>query len=391
MKYIIIALILLQVTVANPYISAILYDPAGSDEGNEWIEFYNPTNLTIDFQEYELYTSNGRSDWQQIDLQGQIPKQSYFLLGESNMSADHITELGLVNIRGAVKFAKKNQTLSIIGWGDLDNDSFYQINPAVSARDRPLVKTNDTFENRLSYNPQLHYTPSNSFTQIQDTNQTQIRELEAYFQVQNSKPQLTLKHILSHEMKDGLIQYFPATNQNLTIRLALFDMNQITDLTHIEFQTSAQTITQTLNYTDNQTNVLEIFRIPLTPQMQSGFQNITITLTDSELESHSLQIPINVIPLIGLDVAEEIIYFTQNGDYYTTNITLSNTGSIPVKISFLKPYLIESQIPIELVHISNNTIIQPNTEEIISIDAQITQPTQKGSYKADFKMVVNTI
>ncbi|MFT4313291.1 MAG: lamin tail domain-containing protein [Candidatus Woesearchaeota archaeon] len=365
------------------YISAILYDPPGPDLGNEWIELYNPTNSTQDLTEYQLFTSNARTDWNEIPLEGHIPPQSYFLIGEENITADVIRPLRLVNVRGAVKFGR--DSFHIIGWGDVDNETFYQEHPALPARDRPLVRKNDTYSNLESYKPVLHYSPSNSFTQIQDTNLTKVKELDAFFHIPNVPPSISVDHILSHQTENGKVIYYPTRNQNLTIRVRIEDKNSLKDVQEIRIQYDNTTLAIPLRYNTTQTQTQKIINIPLQTHMVS--QNITVTVFDSHTYATTM-IPLQVISTVGIHIAEERVDFHKSNEFFTTTLTITNTGSTSIHLTFDNPVLKKTNTTLTLVQNSHTHSIKPQYTKDIILITQSPSNLSQGVYPAQFRLRV---
>ncbi|MBU1951461.1 lamin tail domain-containing protein [Patescibacteria group bacterium] len=67
-------------------INEVLYDPNGSDLGNEWIELYNPTSNIIDLANWAV-ESGGSSFGNILTFENvTIQPQSFFVIGEMNIS-----------------------------------------------------------------------------------------------------------------------------------------------------------------------------------------------------------------------------------------------------------------------------------------------------------------
>lgn len=80
-------------------INEVLYDPVGADTGKEWIELYNPTESDINLSGWSIETA-GTSFTETFswppDEEHIIPKQSFYLVGEENISN--------TNIKGTLDF-----------------------------------------------------------------------------------------------------------------------------------------------------------------------------------------------------------------------------------------------------------------------------------------------
>ncbi|MBU2236120.1 lamin tail domain-containing protein, partial [Patescibacteria group bacterium] len=67
-------------------INEVLYDPNGSDLGNEWIELYNPTSDIVNIESWAV-ESGGSSFSNILTFENvTIQPQSFFVIGEMNIS-----------------------------------------------------------------------------------------------------------------------------------------------------------------------------------------------------------------------------------------------------------------------------------------------------------------
>ena len=76
-------LVLLPQAAASVVISEVLYDPAGSDAGNESLELYNPTGAAVNLTGWIVEMGNGNTSvWSiQATLNGNIPAYGFYLIG----------------------------------------------------------------------------------------------------------------------------------------------------------------------------------------------------------------------------------------------------------------------------------------------------------------------
>lgn len=69
-------------------INEVLYDPLGTDEGNEWIELYNPTEATIILSGWSIETAGTTFTqtfaWP-VDEHAEIASHGFFIIGEENV------------------------------------------------------------------------------------------------------------------------------------------------------------------------------------------------------------------------------------------------------------------------------------------------------------------
>jgi hypothetical protein len=69
--------------VGDLWISEVMYNPSGGDDGNEWVEIFNAGGSAIDLSNYSL--GWGGADYlPAIQLVGTIPSGGYFVIGGPN-------------------------------------------------------------------------------------------------------------------------------------------------------------------------------------------------------------------------------------------------------------------------------------------------------------------
>lgn len=82
----------------NVVINEVLYDPAGSDTGNEWIELYNSSTQSIHLQGWQLEKAGTSFASVYIFDAVQLNAGEFLLIGESNVpDADITTDLAFQN------------------------------------------------------------------------------------------------------------------------------------------------------------------------------------------------------------------------------------------------------------------------------------------------------
>ncbi len=164
MKKIVIALALaIFVFTATAYadvlISEVLYDPAGTDTGLEWVELYNPTSSDINLENYSIETGNGaeENDWKSGwtgTRQDKIRAYGFFLIGESDVPVrpDVTTTLDLQNGPDAVRIiGPDSQVLDTLGWGTHTFSEYYEGTPAEDV-DGVSLERKPGYENPLMGN-----------------------------------------------------------------------------------------------------------------------------------------------------------------------------------------------------------------------------------------------
>lgn len=83
-------------------INEIMFDPEGSDSGNEWIELYNIGDTDITANNWRIFIA-GTTFVQSATFSGTIPSKSYYLICEENIENCNINieKIGMQNGGGA--------------------------------------------------------------------------------------------------------------------------------------------------------------------------------------------------------------------------------------------------------------------------------------------------
>lgn len=210
-----------------PYVSAelqihqVLYDPAGTDTGYEWVELYNNGNDVVSLDNYSVYfsrASNG-SSWDLIFdgsvKGGSILAEDYYVIGDEKTLADVIVPLSLQNTKGAIKLIKKGDDLSgeiidLIGYGDVPID-YYLGSPAkLVGSGQSLKRISDTENNGIDF--VFESNPSFSSSSRQEV---------AVINILNSPPEIAILNYTSLG--------------NLSVNFNLTDNNGYTDILGLEY------------------------------------------------------------------------------------------------------------------------------------------------------------
>lgn len=68
-------------------VNELMYDPAGSDDGNEWIELYNPGDATVDASGWTIESVKTTTPIVfTLPVGTQLPSHDYLLIGETNVA-----------------------------------------------------------------------------------------------------------------------------------------------------------------------------------------------------------------------------------------------------------------------------------------------------------------
>jgi hypothetical protein len=115
---------------ADLLLNEVLYDPAGSDEGSEWVELWNPGPAPVSLAGVVIETSDGsRPDLWTAAYRGAstdtVPPRAPFLV--RSLSGP------LQNGPDALRLARGGVVLDLLGYGALDAASLYLGSPAPDA------------------------------------------------------------------------------------------------------------------------------------------------------------------------------------------------------------------------------------------------------------------
>ncbi len=118
-------------------INEVLYDPAGPDEGAEFVELYNGSQQQVSLAGWRLEAGNGatQGDWRaqwQGDARHDIRPGAFFLVAGDGVAsaADARAPLCLQNGPDAVRLVSPQGVADLIGWGAHAHAEFYEGAPA---------------------------------------------------------------------------------------------------------------------------------------------------------------------------------------------------------------------------------------------------------------------
>lgn len=109
---------------ARLLINEVLYDPAGTDDGREFVELYNPDDEPAPLGGIELWFINGadprpRTAWR-MEGSSSLAPRAFFVVGGREVEADVTIDLGLQNGPDGLWLVRAGETLDAVAWGDLD-------------------------------------------------------------------------------------------------------------------------------------------------------------------------------------------------------------------------------------------------------------------------------
>jgi hypothetical protein len=114
-------------------INEVLYDPAGPDEGAEFVELYNSSQQQVSLAGWRLEAGNGASpgDWR-TQWQGEAhhtirPGACFLIAGAAvTCAADARAPLSLQNGPDAVRLVTPQGVVDLVGWGNHTHGEFYE-------------------------------------------------------------------------------------------------------------------------------------------------------------------------------------------------------------------------------------------------------------------------
>jgi hypothetical protein len=116
-------------------INEVLYDPAGKDEGAEFVELFNRSDSAVRLAGWRLESGNGSSEnrWTLEWTGGSgdtVGPWGFFVVGEALVStADFVTELDLQNGPDACRLVCPDGQSDVVGWGDHTFAEYYEGGP----------------------------------------------------------------------------------------------------------------------------------------------------------------------------------------------------------------------------------------------------------------------
>jgi hypothetical protein len=342
----------------NIIISAVHFNPDGTDTGKEWLELYNPTNQTIALANYEIWLGNGdkENDWRFVSsLNGSIAPQSFFLIGESFVTqSDIVSKLAFQNGPDAVAILQKPQSstnldinhsitstlnitqshfnrshiIDLVGYGKHTLSEYYW---GSSASDKsPLVRNSEIIENR-DLTKTLHFsqTQNNSFDfmHIRETDYTPRNTRTSVYSILYNTVSEELSYILYVENIAPIIR-------NITIDSShIFYTKQI--LISIDaYDLNNDTLTYTAKLKEGNYVIFETQFEPNKPlhipTSVKGDYELEVIVSD-ELDFTSFSYPLSILPAIGIEANQSVLEFRKNplnSSEFIASMYLTNIGTV---------------------------------------------------------------
>jgi hypothetical protein len=122
-------------------INEVLYDPAGGDNGFEFVELFNPGGRPVCLQGWTFETGNGNyEDRWKLEWTGSrtdtIRPGAFFVLGEEGVvpQPESVTSLDLQNGPDGCRLTDPTGLTDVVGWGDLTFGEYFEGEPAPDAQ-----------------------------------------------------------------------------------------------------------------------------------------------------------------------------------------------------------------------------------------------------------------
>jgi len=151
-------------------INEVFYDPAGRDDGFEFVEFHNTGGFPVALAGWTLETGNGsRQNAWTLEWAGSagdsIDAGGFFVVGEESLAsrAQAVTGLDLQNGPDGCRLKGPHEEIDVIGWGDLAFGEYYEGNPCEDVSSGQSLGRDpdgwDTDSNRDDLVPMEHPSP----------------------------------------------------------------------------------------------------------------------------------------------------------------------------------------------------------------------------------------
>ncbi len=153
-------------------LNEILYDPVGSDAGQEFVELFNTTPYPVSLYEFTIEFANGAQGpvWQTRwtgAASDSIAPHGHFLIVDRNwageISADAEVPLGLQNGPDAVRLVRADGSVDLLGYGQLEYPDMYEYEPAAAVAAGVALGRRpdglDTDNNNADWRPLVRPTP----------------------------------------------------------------------------------------------------------------------------------------------------------------------------------------------------------------------------------------
>ena len=137
-------------------LNEVLYDPAGTDAGHEFVELFNASESAVELEGWRLEAGNGArpGDWRPQWAGGpgdRLAPRGFFLIAGALVAdrADSRVALELQNGPDALRLVSPRGAVDLLGWGALASDEYYRGRPAEDVSGgSSLARLPDGFDTR---------------------------------------------------------------------------------------------------------------------------------------------------------------------------------------------------------------------------------------------------
>jgi len=412
-----VSLILLATTSAHPLITAISYDPPGSDGGYEWVELFNPTNESLSLRNYSLQKGNGANedDWKLVWSNSSFVMLplTFYVIGEQQVTqSDELVALGLQNGPDGIRLLSENNTIETIGWGEHEYAEYYSGDSVDDIASSVLVRNYSIVENRIiftqtSNNKKDFYfkserTPRNQFFSVSqlllpDDTTTDVTYV---ITIPNQRPIMHGAQLLLDDVSEqNRHQVVVPEDSLLPIRIFVDDGNGISDITSIEYELQlageAFLSDEVMAFTNVTNKSMEV-EIPFFSSYPPGLYTIVLAAKDSQNElSQSAGLQFETQFVLGVAVLDDVLVFETNEDAhnFTTSVTLQNTGNVDSKLDFV----LQSEFDVGVTYVVDTkplltnslSLLRPGENVTLEIIVTPQNTMRAGRYTGLFRVVTH--
>lgn len=405
---VLLCIILSNTVLGHPIITAINYDPSGSDGGYEWVELYNPTNESILLTNYSLERGNGanENDWTLIWSNSSFAMQPYtfFSIGEDEvLLADEISELKLQNGPDSLRLNYANQTIETIGWGNHEFSEYYLDKPAVDTSGKMLERNYTLLTSEILFSQSLSnlddFLPAEyrdvrnqhfSISQLFLPNASQV-DVSYVFTIENKAPELYGGDFLEEDISStGGHQILVGEDSLLSVSLNMTDPNGLDDVSTIGYELHYGLDVFAEGVVDSiWSEQLLLGSIPFSTAYPTGTYTLVVWAIDSQdAQSAKVGFEFTLDSVLGVSVEPNILIFEQNSQNHTVNVSISNTGNIEIQTDFL----FQSDVGLDVLYLIDNEYVEsfvlaPGESANMTLIVNPTTQLLAGRYTGNFRVI----
>lgn len=404
---IILTLIVLPSILAQPLLTGVFYDPEGVDTGYEWIEMYNPDAYAINLSSFQIAKGNGATpnDWTNLPaLSGIIEPQSFFLIGESNVSAaDLDLKLALYNGPDSIALFQNNETVDVLGYGSgLKDEAYYDGTPAADVASGKALSRIFTIDESGVFH--FSMTGNNSADWASSDPHPRNRLFAYHPPVQdNATVILTVPlqplEIINGSLSDDLpirdgIQWSLIDRKAISLQIRDESASLTDALPQIRYELTQNFASRLLepqfshiNFVGNATVVYDDMLV-LPTDLAPGAYSFRVDVTVNQTQTISKTWQVDILPTLGFDLCESLELVPAGHGTYSGTCLCNNTGNVAANIAFNLAFknnislatqvvINDTQVPLEQAQLS----FAPGEVQSIKFIANSTSWLHFGTYE----------